>query len=483
MGLHSYEAEMGVLGSMLLSKSASLIMADMLKVKHFARPNHATIFSACTQLVASGTDIDPLTLKDALITMGELANVGGEEYILMLAEFVPSPANANDYAGIVIEKWQRRAIASLGNRLLHDASNGKLPHEAISECLLKFDEVLAADLTDLPTTTYGVDFEPEVYEHVWEPYIPKGRGVLFEAPPGAKKTSFAIGAIAAALAQGLTPRTFEPCDKVRTLFIHGYDDSTADVEAIFRANNGPPNSLVMLQKPGGWMLDEPGLAKLKRLVKSREIGLIIIDPLKLFLPHHDDYRDLDVLRVLSPIQKFWQELGIGFVAIRHAGKVGRTKDAKPVHERGLGSQAYFQCFRGLLCLRPHPDENKARRGIMVLTDEKGSLRNPKGEGFCFMRRGDEIEFLPNEPNPFDADTGDTRSKSEQCQEWLRETLTGSTCSLKYIIEQAEILGFSDSLVKQCRKALGVVSKGDKRGGGETVWLTIPDGSYQPYFDE
>ena len=88
--LHSIDAEMGVLGSMLLSKRMAEQISSTLQTEQFYRSAHQLIFNAMRQLVSVNKPIDFLTLKDELTARGQLADCGGEDYILQLAEFVPS---------------------------------------------------------------------------------------------------------------------------------------------------------------------------------------------------------------------------------------------------------------------------------------------------------------------------------------------------------------------------------------------------------
>jgi replicative DNA helicase len=116
--LYSYEAEMGVLGSMLLSNRAAEQIVAMLDDDAFYRPAHGEIYRAMRQLVMVGKPIDLLTLKEELIARGSLADMGGEDYLVEIAEFTPSPANATHYAGIVLDKATMRQLETAGREII-----------------------------------------------------------------------------------------------------------------------------------------------------------------------------------------------------------------------------------------------------------------------------------------------------------------------------------------------------------------------------
>lgn len=469
---------------MLLSGAAALNVAGILRPRHFHRPGHTETYRAMLSIMdrsGKGSAIDLLTLEAELARSGKLADAGGADYLLEIAESTPSPANAEYYAEIVLEKWQRRMLQAAGQKLIDAASNGKLPAAAIVTAEQTFAVIHAETPGGIPVVIFGEDFEPVVLDHLWEPYLPKRKGVLLEAPPGAKKTTLLVGGIAAALAQGKTPVTYEPCEPVRTLYLHGHDDDPSEIETLFRAGHGPAGSLVLVRHCPQLTMDRAGLANLSALVREHRAGLVIADPFKIFLPPNDG-SDTDVMRVMAPIQEWWAN-NVSLIAVRHSKKIGgNAKFAAPIEERGLGSQAFFACFRGLLALQKHPDNTQQQRGVMVFTDEKGSTLNPKGEAFCFMRRGNAIEYLPDEPNPFDPGSEAPKAKADACALWLEDTLTGNTCSVAYIKEEADKRGFSDSTLRRARKNAKVLHTGDKRleNGG---WLTIKNGSYQPHFDE
>ncbi len=125
--LHSIEAEMGVLGSMLLSERAADQAANIVVEEDFYRPAHRLIFRAMLQLLKQNQAIDFLTLKAELVARGDLVDAGGENYLLQIAEFVPSPSNVDYYAGIVVDRARLRKLEDAGRNivgLVHDPDQG-----------------------------------------------------------------------------------------------------------------------------------------------------------------------------------------------------------------------------------------------------------------------------------------------------------------------------------------------------------------------
>lgn len=111
-GLHHFEAEMALLGSMFLSPSVARRMSAMTDAKIFAREAHRQIFNAIRDAADLGA-VDFLTVKRQLIEDGNLNSAGGDSYLLQIAEFVPSPLHADRYLGIVQSLHRKRLIQQL----------------------------------------------------------------------------------------------------------------------------------------------------------------------------------------------------------------------------------------------------------------------------------------------------------------------------------------------------------------------------------
>ncbi|MFY9233497.1 MAG: replicative DNA helicase [Fimbriimonadaceae bacterium] len=117
--IHSMEAEMSVLGSMLLSEWAANDVVNLLSESDFYRPAHREIFKAMRQLLNENKPVDLLTLKEELISRERLMDVGGVEYLIQIQEYVPSPSNAKHYAKIVLDKSTLRQLESAGREIVH----------------------------------------------------------------------------------------------------------------------------------------------------------------------------------------------------------------------------------------------------------------------------------------------------------------------------------------------------------------------------
>ena len=106
---HSLEAEMSLLGSMILDHS---VTGDVLQAirssDSFYSQQHGAIFDALVETYDVHHSGDLVQLVHSLESKGVLEDIGGGEYLVQLAESVPTSVNAPHYARIVSEKHKLR---------------------------------------------------------------------------------------------------------------------------------------------------------------------------------------------------------------------------------------------------------------------------------------------------------------------------------------------------------------------------------------
>ncbi|MBA2637107.1 MAG: replicative DNA helicase [Solirubrobacterales bacterium] len=112
---HSLEAELSVLGAILLSERAlyALVIEEGLRPDHFYRERHAAVYAAMLALYNDNEPVDVLTVTERLRVGGRLEAIGGDATVDALTGSVPAAANARQYARIVIERaLLRRLLAT-----------------------------------------------------------------------------------------------------------------------------------------------------------------------------------------------------------------------------------------------------------------------------------------------------------------------------------------------------------------------------------
>jgi len=113
---HDLDAEISVLGSILLEPLSIAKVLQFLHPEDFYRENNGQIYRAALGLFAAGEPIDNVTLASQLQSMGLLDRVGGRAQLASMQSTVPTAANIEYYGRIVKEKaYKRRLISAGGN--------------------------------------------------------------------------------------------------------------------------------------------------------------------------------------------------------------------------------------------------------------------------------------------------------------------------------------------------------------------------------
>lgn len=127
------DAEMSVLGGMLLAKDAVADAAEVVGRKDFYRPNHEDIFVAIMALYMRNEPADAVTVCAELARSGDLERVGGASYVHNLAHVVPSASTTRFYAELVKAKAVLRRLGSAGQQIGQLVHSGAGPADAVQQ--------------------------------------------------------------------------------------------------------------------------------------------------------------------------------------------------------------------------------------------------------------------------------------------------------------------------------------------------------------
>ncbi|MBV9103831.1 MAG: replicative DNA helicase, partial [Candidatus Eremiobacteraeota bacterium] len=122
---HNLEAEMAVIGSVLVDREMMSIVNEVLAASDFYSIRHETIFSALVKLYESGEPFDRITLVEELKRREVLERIGGPSYIGALMDTVPTAASAEFYAKIVREKSALRGLIHAGTQITQIGYEGE----------------------------------------------------------------------------------------------------------------------------------------------------------------------------------------------------------------------------------------------------------------------------------------------------------------------------------------------------------------------
>jgi hypothetical protein len=218
------DAELAVLGAVILDNEALKVAAANVSVEDFFLKENQRIFLTMLMLAELGKPIELLTLIDKLQAEGSLETAGGYAYISALADGMPKVSNVASYAQIVKEKSRLRQIIHITNNIQQTAIEGYTKADELSTQLENFGKQTLTT-KDNPAVVVGfrslLSLQMPPVEFVIEPLLTVGgTGMLF-AWRGVGK-SFVMTEMATQIALGAPKIWPWPVSRAyRVLYIYG----------------------------------------------------------------------------------------------------------------------------------------------------------------------------------------------------------------------------------------------------------------------
>ena len=111
------EAEVSLLGCLLIDKAAVIKIADIVKAEDFYNDINGLIFAAMITLYQNHEPIDLVNLTDKLKAKNQLETIGGRSYLTSLLQGVATAANVVSYAEIVKHKSTLRRLITAASEI------------------------------------------------------------------------------------------------------------------------------------------------------------------------------------------------------------------------------------------------------------------------------------------------------------------------------------------------------------------------------
>ncbi len=116
------DAEVCVLGAMILNPVSIGKVTEMLSVEAFYVPAHQMLYAAILQVNETpSSPLDLVSLKTHLDSHQQLEQIGGTDYLSMLVDSVPDAANIAYYATLVSDCYLKRSIIQTCGRITSEA--------------------------------------------------------------------------------------------------------------------------------------------------------------------------------------------------------------------------------------------------------------------------------------------------------------------------------------------------------------------------
>ncbi|HPX14581.1 MAG TPA: replicative DNA helicase [Treponemataceae bacterium] len=196
---HNLEAEQATLGALLLDAEAVGTVIRYLRPDNFYSIQNQKIYQAIISLFNKGQRCDLITITEELKQSDMIASAGGPAYIASLTDMVPTSANVDYYAKLVLETSVRRALLGVSHKIIAEAHN----ESTTSRALLEEAQKQIFELTDSnQTATFKTPKEliPRAIEAIEKLYhtrdsftgVPSGLIELDQMTSGFQKSEFII---------------------------------------------------------------------------------------------------------------------------------------------------------------------------------------------------------------------------------------------------------------------------------------------------
>ncbi|MFH1996298.1 MAG: replicative DNA helicase [Candidatus Omnitrophota bacterium] len=115
------EAEVAVLGSLLLDRNAISQAIELIGSSVFYKSAHKKIFDCIVSLYDQNKAVDIITLIEKLKAETFLEEIGGPAYITSITASVPTAANVEYYARIIKEKYILRSLINTATQVVQES--------------------------------------------------------------------------------------------------------------------------------------------------------------------------------------------------------------------------------------------------------------------------------------------------------------------------------------------------------------------------
>jgi replicative DNA helicase len=362
------EAEMAVLGSMLLDENAIFVACESIDKDSFYKDSHSKIFEAIISLYNSNKAVDLITLTDELKRYAVLDEIGGVSYLTSLANIVPTSANISHYVNIVKEKSILRTLInnatkivslcyeSEGNidevvdsaeRYIFEVSDARpkgsclLLKEVVKDSIETIDKLYQkkAHVTGIPTGYIDFDIKTAGL-HASDLIVVAGR-------PSMGKSAFALGIIEYAGVVEKLPTAIFSLEMSkeqlvqRMLCTHARVDAHKVRTGYLATSDWPRLTAAAgkLSEAPIFIDDTPAIsimelrAKARRLKAHEDIRLIVLDYLQLMRGSSNiENRQQEISEISRCLKALARELGVPIVAI---SQLSRAVEARTDHRPQL----------------------------------------------------------------------------------------------------------------------------------------------------
>jgi replicative DNA helicase len=358
------EAEMAVLGAMMLDRDAIAKALEIVDNSCFYVGQNGKIFDAMVRIYDRNEAVDMITLTEELRKTGELESLGGAVYVENILSSVATSANVDYHARIVLEKSTLRKMIEASTQIISEAYQGQTEVSdlidraerrifSISDSKLRQGFVAMQDIVkdsfELVEQLYqqkryvtGLESGFKDLDAMTSGFQP-GEFVVVAGRPGMGKTSFALNVAQHAAGKLKVPVAVFSLEMTKEQLMLRLLCSEARVKAhSVRTGYVGKQDWGRLTTAAGtlhdapiYIDDSPDLnvlemrAKARRLKAEVNIGLVIVDYLQLILGHsRADNRQQEIAHISRSLKSLAKELGIPVMALSQLSRAVEQREKK-----------------------------------------------------------------------------------------------------------------------------------------------------------
>lgn len=365
---NNIDSERALLGSIMLRPEAIHEIMDIIKADAFYAEKHRIIFQAMAELFQKNEPIDLLTLSARLTEKNQLDQTGGTNYLTELVNLVPSSANAEHYAEIVVKKHVMRqlieasehisllgyeeaedlsVLLDMAEKKIYEVTQGKTSNkfieikDALGEAWERLDKLHKSkdEMRGVPTGFKDLDFKLSGLQ--------KSDLIILAARPSMGKTSFALDIARQAAVKHNIPVVIFSLEMSNQQLVDRMMAAEAKVDAWKLRTGGLKldsdfdkirDSLDVLSKAPIFVDDQPANNILKmrsvvrRLKNERGVGLVVVDYLQLMAPVNSKNNDnmvQQVTEISRSLKHLAREFDVPVLALSQLSRAVEQRGGRP----------------------------------------------------------------------------------------------------------------------------------------------------------
>ena len=436
---HSLEAEVAVLGGVLLEPQALPRAVEILTPECFYKSGHRLVFQAAVHLFERGEAVDIVTVTEQLRRMERLDAVGGTVALSALLGSVATAANIDHHARIVFEKYLARRLISAAKDMIEEGyadrvSTVELLDQAqarifaISEGRLREGFVHIKDVVrDSVLQIEKLHHDPDAVSGIRTGFedldallagLHNSDLIIVAARPSMGKTSFVLSLAQNVAIDHKLPVAFFSLEMSKEQLVLRMLCSEARVDN-HRLRRGIiqkhewgnlTTAASLLTSAPIYIDDTPGInvleirAKARRLKMEKGLRLVVVDYLQLMqAPGRAENRQQEISTISRALKGLAKELDVPVVALSQLsrtveGRSGRRPMLSDLRESGAIEQdadVVVFLYREEVYDRDCPEDQRGVAEVIIGKQRNGPIGELRLKFFAEYTRFENLARTPS----------------------------------------------------------------------------------------